>query len=423
MLNSLKQTYRKFPSKFWVLVMAMFIDMIGGTLLHPFIALYITDRFNVGMTTAGVVLGIFAISGLVGNIFGGALTDRFGRRNIILFGLVFSAMSTLTLGLVSQLSVLYPLAVVIGFIGSVAFPAHQAMVADMLPEEKRPDGFGILRVVANLSWIIGPTIGGFVAARSYLMLFVLDAIVSTIVAGIFFKLIPETMPEKIATAPKESIGRTLAGYGKILKDKPYIAYLLVSILALIVYQQMYNTLSVYMRDVHGFPTQRYGILLSTSAITVVLFQLWVTGKTKSRPPFLMMSLGTLFYMVGFTMFGVFDPYVYFVAAMIVITVGEMIVVPVAQTLAAKFAPEEMRGRYMAAFSLAWSLPQAIGPGLAGVIMDYSNPDFIWLGGGVILAVAAVGYFSLHLRLHRQPCFSGAVRDDSSEAAVEPHPAG
>jgi len=422
MFNSLKQTYHKFPPKFWVLVGAMFIDLIGGTLLHPFIALYITDRFNVGMTTAGLILGIFAISGLAGNVFGGALTDKFGRRNIIIFGLIFSALSTLTLGLVSRLSVLYPLAVVIGFIGSMAFPAHQAMVADMLPEEKRPDGFGILRVAANLSWIIGPTIGGFVAARSYLTLFVLDAIVSTIVAAIFYKLIPETMPAKIASAPKESIGRTMAGYVKILKDKPYIAYLLVSILALIVYQQMYNTLSVYMRDVHGFQTQRYGVLLSTSAITVVLFQLWVTGKTRSRPPFLMMALGTLFYMVGFTMFGVFDPYAYFVAAVVVITVGEMIVVPVAQTLAAKFAPEEMRGRYMAAFSLAWSLPQAIGPGLAGIIMDNSNPDLIWLGGGVILAVAAVGYFTLHLRLRRQPRFSGATGEEGSEAAMEPHTA-
>jgi MFS family permease len=418
MFNKLNQTYHKFPSKFWVLIMAMFIDMIGGTLLHPFIALYITDRFNVGMTTAGIILGIFALSGLAGNIFGGALTDKFGRRNIILFGLIFSALSTLTLGFVSQLSMLFPLAVVIGFIGSVAFPAHQAMVADMLPEEKRADGFGLLRVVANLSWIIGPTIGGFVASRSFFSLFVFDAIISLIVAGIFFKLIPETMPAKIATAPKESLGRTLRGYGKILKDRPFTGYLLVTILALIVYQQMYNTLSVYMRDMHGFPTQWYGILLSTSAITVVLFQLWVTGKTKTRPPFLMMALGTVFYMVGFSMFGIFDPYAYFVIAIIVVTVGEMIAVPVAQTLTAKFAPEEMRGRYMAAFSLAWSLPQAVGPGLAGAIMDNSNPDLIWLGGGVILAVASIGYFLLHLRLRTQVRFRGVAVEEDSLPPVE-----
>jgi MFS family permease len=150
----------------------------------------------------------------------------------------------------------------------------------------------------------------------------------------------------------------------------------------------------------------------------VLFQLWVTGKTKTRPPFLMMALGTVFYMVGFSMFGIFDPYAYFVIAIIVVTVGEMIAVPVAQTLTAKFAPEEMRGRYMAAFSLAWSLPQAVGPGLAGAIMDNSNPDLIWLGGGVILAVASIGYFLLHLRLRTQVRFRGVAVEEDSLPPVE-----
>src|SRR5512142_1934654 len=93
--------FNEFPRKFWFVVLVSFIDRVGGTLLFPFFSLYITSRFGVGMTEAGIVLGLFSICGLVGNFLGGALADRFGRRALILFGLVFSAVSTLSLGLVS----------------------------------------------------------------------------------------------------------------------------------------------------------------------------------------------------------------------------------------------------------------------------------------------------------------------------------
>ncbi len=411
MIEKLKKTYHNFPKKFWILVITVFIDMIGGTLLFPFIALYITQKFSVGMATAGIILGLNSISGLVGGTIGGALTDKFGRRSIILFGLVFSAFSTLTIGLVTELSVLYPLVIIIGFLGSIAGPAHQAMVADMLPEEKRQDGYGILRVVANISWMIGPIIGGIIAARSYLMLFILDAILSSITAVVVFKFIPETMPQKTIEQAKESILKTLAGYWKVTKDAPYVAYLVVSMLMLIVYQQLYSTLSVYLRDSHNIPTQQYGLLLTISAITVVLTQLWVTRRTKGKPPFLMMAFGTLFYLIGFTMFGFVKVYWLFGAAVVITAIGEMIVVPVGQYLAAKFAPEDMRGRYMAFYNLAWGFPSSIGPWAAGMILDNYNPDWVWYAGGIISGVAVIGFAGLNLVLHKQPRFAPQPKDE------------
>ncbi len=102
--------------------------------------------------------------------------------------------------------------------------------------------------------------------------------------------------------------------------------------------------------------------MTASAITVVLFQFSISRWLRGRPPFLMMAFGTLFYMIGFTMFGLVSPYWLFVVCIVIITMGEMIVVPVSQGLAANFAPEEMRGRYMAVFGLSWALPQTVGPG-------------------------------------------------------------
>ncbi|MCP4428560.1 MAG: MFS transporter [Chloroflexi bacterium] len=395
MLTKVKTTYQEFPGKFWVLATASFIDSVGGTMIFPFFALYVTQKFNVGMTQAGILIAIFSVSGFIGSILGGALTDKFGRRGMVIFGLVFSALSSLTMGFVGELSVFYSLAVAAGLLSNIAGPARQAMVADLLPEEKRSEGFGVLRVSINLAWIIGPTIGGFLAARSYLLLFILDAITSVITAVIVYKLIPETKPEATEAQTQESFLSTLVGYRKVAADKIYVGFLVVSMIMLVAYQQIYNTLSVYLRDVHEVPTQGYGLLMSLNATTVVLFQFGITRKFKHAAPMLAMALGSLFYMVGLTMYGAVSNYGLFIAAMILITVGEMVVIPVGQTLVANFAPVDMRGRYMAIYGLAWTIPSAVGPWAAGLLMDNYDPDWVWYAAGIFSALAATGFYLLH----------------------------
>jgi MFS family permease len=397
MLRRTRAMIDEFPRRFWVLVIASFIDTVGRTLIFPFFALYVTQRFQVGMTEAGVLLAIFSVAGMVGNMLGGGLTDRFGRRSIVLFGLIFSSISAISMGLVDRLAAFYVLVAFVGVLSDIAGPAHGAMVADMLREEKRSEGFGILRVAGNLAWIIGPTIGGFLASRSYLSLFILDAIASLITAAIVFRLIPETRPQAAEVASGESMATTFRGYFRVLADRPYAAFLVISVLMNVVYLQLYSTFSVYLRDVHAIPTQGYGFLMSANALLVVLTQIWVTRRTNAHPPLLMMALGSAFYMVGFTMFGLVSTYFFFVVAMLVVTTGEMIVIPVSQSLVARFAPEDMRGRYMAIFSLSWALPAAVGPWAAGLVMDNLSPNLVWYASGVLAATAALGFFTLHGR--------------------------
>jgi MFS family permease len=415
MFERINKLYHEFPARFWVIVLTFFIDSVGGTLLFPFFSLYITQRFDVGMTQAGIVLAMFSIFGIIGNMVGGALTDRFGRRKLILFGLIFSALSTLSLGLVDSLAVLYPLAAFIGLLSDVSGPAHQAMMADILNEKQRQEGFGLLRVVRNLAWIIGPTIGGFLANRSFLLLFIIDAIVSCIVAVIFYIYMPETKPTAHAEVQHESIWKTIAGYRLVVKDYAFTAFVLAAILMGAVYQQMYNSLSVFLRDNHSVNPQGYGFLMTTSAITVILFQFAVTRNIKYRPPFVIMALGTLFYMIGFSMFGFVSDYWLFASAVVVITMGEMLIMPTSQTIAANFAPEDKRGRYMAIFGLTWLLPSTFAPMLAGLILDNFNPNLLWYIGGILCAVSACSYYGLHLRLGRQKRFIIASPADEGTA--------
>lgn len=397
MLTKIQSTYREFPQTFWVLTIASFIDRLGGTLIFPFFSLYITQKFNVGLSQAGILFGLFSISSLVGSMIGGGLTDKFGRRNLVLFGLIVSALSSLSMGLVNDLNLFYILAVFVGLLSDVSGPAYQAMIADILEEEKRAEGYGILRVVMNMAWIVGPAIGGLLASRSFLLLFVLDAISSLITAAIVYRMIPETKPEADEEAEPVTLLQTMKGYAQVFSDRLYALFIMISILVGAVYMQMYSTLSVYLRDVHGVPAQGFGTLISINAGTVVLLQFWVTRKTKRYPIMLMMALGTAFYLAGFTAYGFVTTYAFFVIAMLVITVGEMITVPLSQAIAARFAPEDMRGRYMAVFGLSWAIPSTFAPWAAGVIMDNYDPNWIWYSSGILAAIAILGYFALHLR--------------------------
>lgn len=409
-VGGFKETYQKFSPTFWIVIGTHFIDVIGNTLLNPFFALYITQKFNVGMTEAGLMLGTNSLAGIFGSAIGGAVSDKFGRRGVILFGLVVSALSGLTLGFVTHYYLFYAVSVFVGLMGSAAHPAHNAMLADLLPPEQRAEGFGISRVVNNFAWIIGPTIGGLLASFNYLYLFLTDAVISIITALLVFRFIPETKPQPKEKTESQSLLQTLRGYGVVFLDNPFLAFIFASILMILVYQQMYSSLSVFLRDVHHVSPRFYGLVMSSSAVTVVLFQLSVTKVIKRYPPFLMMIAATFFYMIGFTMYGFIATIPLFVLAMVIITVGEMIAMPTSNVLAASFAPEDMRARYMAVFGLTWAVPSMVGPFAAGLVMDNYDPRYIWYIGGALCVVAMAAFYALHLRLGAREQFHAATSE-------------
>ena len=396
----LRRLFREYPRQFWLLLGASFIDGLGGALLFPFFTLYVTARFDVGMTTVGIIFGLFSISAILGSAVGGALSDRLGRKRMIIFGLISSALITLGMGFANDIRLFFVAAVMVGLFANMGDPARQAMVADLLKPEQRADGYGLLRIVMNLAVTIGPAIGGFMAARSYLTLFITDAVASTITAFIVFLFIRETMPARAEDEDHESFAQTFSGYLVALRDKVFMVFIIGSILEVLVYMQMNTTLSVYLRDVHHVPTQHYGYLISMNALLVVLFQFFVTRKTRRFRPLHVIAVGAFLYAIGFGMYGVVDGYAFFILAMLIITLGEMLIVPVSQSVVSLLAPETMRGRYMAVFGFSWAIPAAVGPLLAGLIMDYSNPDWVWYAGFFLAMLAMLIFAWLSTRTRK-----------------------
>ena len=103
-LERIHNTYGEYPRQFWILVLGMFIDTLGRTILNPFLMLYVTKKFDVGMTEVGMLFGLMAVANTVGRMLGGALTDRWGRKGMVIFGLVISGLSSLAMGLVLRCS-------------------------------------------------------------------------------------------------------------------------------------------------------------------------------------------------------------------------------------------------------------------------------------------------------------------------------
>lgn len=396
--GKIRTIYSEYPGTFWTLMAASFIDRLGGALLFPFFALYITYRFNVSMTQVGALFAIFSVTGIIGSFIGGAMTDRFGRRAMILYGLIVSATSTLIMGVISDLRIFYIVAMFVGLLSDAGGPAQQAMVADLLPKEKLAEGYGIWRVFANLAVTFGPLIGGFIASRSYLALFITDAVTSLIMAGIVLAVIPETKPSAPEGEEEENFVQTMRGYSQVLRDAIYTTFIFICIFVFTVYIQMNTTMPVYLRDVQGISPAGYGYILSLNAGMVVLFQFWITRRLAGRAPMRLMALGAFLYALGFAMYGVNAGLYFYAFAMVIITIGEMVIVPVSQALAATFAPPHMRGRYLAIFGFSYAIPFAVGPLLAGLVMDHFDPRWVWWGGGIIATLGTFAYLALHKRV-------------------------
>jgi MFS family permease len=396
-LERIQNSYQKLPQPFWVLMAGTFIDRLGTNLIIPFLAIYVAQRFDARITQIGLIYTVFAVSSGAGNILAGALADRFGRRFTLILGLTCAATARGALGLANDFPGLYTAAGFAGFFGAIGWPAQLAMTADLLGPQRRAKGFGIQRVVINSTFALGPLVGGFFGPRiGYLPLFIMDALTSYFVALVIFSKLPETRPKNEADPASENFAQTLAGYGRVLQDRTFLAFILISILTVSAFMQMSTTLSVYLVRVQQMPESFFGALVMLNALMVVFLQIPITHSVSKVPLLGVMIAGNAFYLLGFGSYGLSPSVPLFMFAMVLITLGEMLVIPTSQALTALLAPPDMRARYVATERFNWIIAQALAPLAAGAIMDRFDPRWVWYGCSIICAISIAGFYGLHI---------------------------
>jgi len=384
MVFRIRNTIAEYPLQFWILFVARFIGAAGGSLVWPFLTVYLRQRLEIPLTTVGVLFAINAGVGLFSQILWGPVVDKYGRKTAMVAGLANEVVVMMGFALLGSVGAYAILIAMSGLIEPASRIGSDAMVADLVEKEKRAGAYALLRMVMNAGIAIGPAVGGFLAATSYLLTFSCAAVAASVALLLVVFLVKETKP---VLTEEEKVERPGGGYGYILRDYPFVAFCLASILLWMAYEPFMQLLPVYMKEGFGIPESGYGLIMTVNALMVVFFQFAVTRRTEKYAEAYVMAAGALW--TGMAAFAVALSYNiwWFLFAMIVLTVGELIWAPTSVSFVARIAPVDMRGRYMAVYGIVGSIAWGIGPIASGYVYDNVAPVGVWY---LTLGLAAVG---------------------------------
>ena len=398
MLTRLRRDYADTPGQFWLMFFGMILATTGTTMIWPFLMIYASETLSLPLGAVASLMTINAATGLVSSILAGPVIDRMGRKGAMVAGLLGNGLCYF---LLSQASSYAAFAVILG--GSGIFsPLYNvgtdAMLADLFPMEKRADAYALIRMARNIGVAAGPAIGGFVLASSYSFGMYGAAGGMSIYGLMLLFFARETLPKQ-AVMEKATLRRQLRGYWTALQDRPFMGLVGAFTLVQMTTAMVWVLLSVYLKSNYGISERLYGWLPTTNALMVVFFQVLITRRTKKFPAVQVMSWGAFFYVFAPLLIAFSSGFWGFWLAMVIMTVGELIVVPRASAYAANLAPVDMRGRYMSLYGLTWNVAAGISPVLGGFLSDQVGPQVPWLGGALIGALAVIAFWRLNQRQH------------------------
>jgi MFS family permease len=385
----------QYPRQFWLLFWGLLISTIGASMIWPFLMIYVSERLSLPLTTIASLMTLNAAVGLVFSFIGGNLIDRAGRKWIMVISLAINGLVYILLSYSNTLASFAILMALSGAFNPLYRVGADAMMADLIPAEKRLDAYSLLRMGNNVGVALGPAIGGFIATRSYTTAFFLAAAGMLTYSLLLTFFARETLPRDFGMEKKDK--ESLGGYGRALRDKPFMLFSGTFVLTQICAAIMWVLLAVYVKQNFQIPESQYGWIPTTNAVMVIAFQMLVTSISKRYPPFFLLAFGSLLYAASVGSVALGQAFWAFLMSMVILTIGELILVPTATTLAANLSPQDMRGRYMSIYGLTWGIAAGIGPILGGFLNDNIGPTAIWYGGLLVGLVAAGIFVILGIR--------------------------
>lgn len=394
-----RRIFVEYDLQLWILFAGWVVSAMGFAMVVPFVSIYFHLELGIPMAVVGTFFLVTAVVRAMSQIIAGNLSDSIGRRKIMLFaqfvrGLVFFGVAIaihLNWGFLPTALIL-----VMGYLLASFFqPAANAMVADIVPAEKRPEAFGLLKIAANIGWGIGPAAGGFLATHSYSALFWVSgflAIGSGLTILFFLQESNKNLQpmQRSQFKPKKVFG--------VFSDKQFLIYCIVSWLMFLTMAQLVATLSVYAKAHIGISNEQLGWIYSLNALIVVVFQLLVSRIIKRFNLLKVMMLGSLIYWIGYSLMAFPSSLMQIFLLIALITVAEMMVGPASSSLVAKIAPLNKYGLYMGAYGLFGTLGWSVGPFIGGLFLDYApNPYVLWFGVAFSGLLGAIGFFWMSRR--------------------------
>jgi MFS family permease len=389
LLEAIRSTAGGFPRPFWTLWAGGLVNRIG-TFVVPFLALYLTERRGLPVSSTGLVVSLWGLGSAASAPVGGWLADRIGRRPTMVGALALGGVSMMALGLAERLEVIAPATFLVGFLGDLYRPGLFAAVSDLVPVADRARAFGLLYWAVNLGFAVGVSLGGLVASVSYLLLFVADGATTLAFAFLVWRWVPETRPGHGAPAPRPAgqrrtvLAELLAPY----RDPVFLAFLGLSFVLALIFMQHQLALALDM-TAHGVSKAGFGSILAVNGVLIVLFQPLVARVIGGRDKARVIAAGAVLTAIGFGMNAVVHTPALYALGVVVWTFGEMGTLPVGNAVVADLAPADLRGRYQGANGLAFGLGSFLAPAVGAFVLQTMGSVAVWLGClAAGLAVAA-----------------------------------
>ncbi len=381
------QGLNKLPKDLWLMCVASFINR-AGTMVLPFLALYLTQGINISTSSAGLIITAYGLGALITAPFVGRLSDRIGALNQMKLSLIFSGLILFIYPLVTGFIPLLLMTICWAVVNEAFRPANLSLISEIVSADQRKPAFALYRLAINLGMSIGPIVGGFLSVINFSYLFYADGITS-IGAGLFLVYSPWQKAEN-STKPIGNVGDKKRSIlqSPALKDKNLI-FLIIAILPIvIVYFQHQAAMAVFVVKYLHFSESTYGVLFAINTVLIILVEVPLNNYLNHWTDKKSLAIGAMLIGIGFGGMAFAINIIGLVVTIIIWTFGEMILFPASASFISRIAPENSRGEYMGFYQINFSLAFTIGPWLGMMVLEHFGPETLWFGAFILALIAS-----------------------------------
>ncbi len=389
------KAYGGLPASAWLLALVTLINR-SGTMVLPFVALYVTRDLGYQATFAGLVLGAYGLGALSGTLLGGWLTDRHGGLAVMPWSFAGAGLIFLMLPVLQTRPLLMAGFFVLGMVSEAYRPAASTAMADCCPPEKRRRAYALDRQAINVGMAVAPSLGGFLVTRDYAWLFRVDG-ATCLVAGLLVFLLPLRKAKAHAGgAETRNLPRTGSSPWR---DQAFLAFLLLVLLSAIGFQQIFSTYTLFLKEAYLLPESRIGLLLGLNGLLIICFEMLLIHGVERFSPLRVIGVGSIFFGLGLVILPAGSGLSLAAFSVLLWTIGEMLMASTMTGFVANRAGEGRRGAYMGLFNMSFSLSVIVGPMVGTWFYQYLGPSFLWFFFAGLSVLVAVSYEGMHRILH------------------------
>jgi MFS family permease len=402
MLRPLLSTYREAFSGLsrsaWLLSLATLINR-SGTMVMPFLLLFLVEKRGFTTTQAGQTLALYGLAAMVSSYAGGRLCDRFGPLRVIKLSLFLTGLCFLALGHVQGRLAISGMMILLSLVGEVFRSANLAALTAVSDPGERTRSIALMRLAVNLGMTLGPSIGGFLAYYDYGWLFVVDGGTSILAAALLQLSFPG-----VRTAAPEPAARAKAA--SPFRDLPAMAILALMFLLNTVTFQIAGTYTLSLRELFGFSEARIGLTLAVNTLIIILFEMVLVHSLSRRDPLKVSGLGAFLFCLGLGLLPFGRGFGYVVFTVAIWTAGEMLIFPIVTSALADRAPEESRGTYMGLLNFSFASAFVVAPLVGTWVYQHLGARTLWIACGGMGVLVGAGFYALAAVVRRRPAPAG-----------------